>query len=82
MCELCRHNPCSSGCPNAPEAEYTCEECGYAIEYGQHIYHLGGYVFCERCVENAAEYYEEPGDEPDAMDVYKAYVEREMCDNA
>lgn len=79
MCELCRSYPCKSNCPNAPEAEYICEECGYGIEYGQHIYHLGGYTFCESCVENAAEYYEEPA-EPDAMDVYKAYIEREMCD--
>ena len=81
MCEICRHNPCSSGCPCAPEPEYICEECGYGIEGGQTIYHLGGYTFCESCVEKAAEYYPDSEDlEPDAMDVYKAYIERKMCD--
>ena len=80
MCELCRHNPCSSGCPNAPEPEYICEECGYGIEYGQHIYHLGGYTFCEKCVENAAEYYEDPEDyEPDGAYLWKCEEERRMC---
>lgn len=33
MCEECRHYPCISSCPNAPEPEpvYTCAHCDDAI---------------------------------------------------
>lgn len=74
MCELCGRNPCRSGCPNEPEPEYICDECGYGIEYGQNIYRLGGCIFCEKCVEDAAEYYEDPEDKY-APDEDRAYDE-------
>ena len=83
MCEICRHNPCLSGCPCAPEPEpvYICDECEEGIYPGETVYEIGGCKYCETCIDNARYIAEEPEEyEPDAMDVYKAYIEREMCD--
>ena len=83
MCELCRHNPCSSSCPNAPEPEpvYICDECEEGIYPGETVYEIDGHKYCETCIDNARYITEEPEEyEPDAMDIYKAYIEREMCD--
>lgn len=83
MCEECRHYPCLSACPNAPEAEpvYICDECDEGIYPGETVYEIGGHKYCEDCIDNARYIAEEPEEyEPDAMDIYKAYIEREMCD--
>lgn len=83
MCEECRHHPCISSCPNAPEPEpvYICDECDEGIYPGETVYEIGGKYYCETCIDNAG-YIAEAPEEPeiDAMDVYKAYIEREMCD--
>lgn len=85
MCEECRHYPCLSACPNAPEPELVCfcDECEEGIFAGETLYEVGGHKYCENCIDNARYIAEEPEKyEPDAMDIYKAYIEREMCDNA
>ena len=83
MCELCRHTPCSSGCPNAPEEEpvFICDCCEDGIYAGEEVYEIGGHKYCEGCI-NDARYTAEAPEEPeiDAMDVYKAFIERKMCD--
>jgi hypothetical protein len=83
MCEECRHYPCISSCPCAPEPEpvYTCAHCDDAIYAGEYVYEIDGKYYCETCIDNAG-YIAEAPEEPeiDAMDVYKAYIEREMCD--
>ena len=83
MCEECRHYPCLSACPNAPEPEpvYICDNCEEGIYPGETVYEIGGHKYCETCIDNAGFIAEEPEEyEPDAMDIYKAYIEREMCD--
>ena len=84
MCELCRHNPCSAGCPNAPddEAIYICDECEEGIYDGDAYYEIGGKIYCQNCVDYAhqtAEYppYEEY--EPDGAYLWKCEEERRMC---
>lgn len=82
MCELCRHNPCLSACPNAPEPEpvYICDECEEGIYPGETAYEIGGKYYCETCIDNARFIAEAPEPyEPDPMDIWKAHVEREMC---
>ena len=85
MCEECRHYPCISSCPNAPEPEpvYICDECEEGIFAGELVYEIGGHKYCETCIDNAsytAEYPEEY--EPDPMDIWKAKVEAKMCEEA
>lgn len=81
MCEECRHTPCLSSCPNAPEPEpvYTCDNCDEAIYAGEYVYEIGGKHYCEKCIDNAgftADYPEEY--EPDPMDIWKAHIEEQM----
>lgn len=44
MCEECRHYPCISSCPNAPEPEpvYICDECDEGIYPGETVYEIDG----------------------------------------
>jgi hypothetical protein len=60
---------------------YICDECEEGIYPGETVYEIGGHKYCESCIDNAGYIAEEPEEyEPDAMDIYKAYIEREMCD--
>ena len=83
MCEICGCYPCRSACPNAPEPQpvYECEDCGEGIYDGDNYYSISGLILCEDCIGGylcTCEAPEPP--EVDAMDVYKRWVEREMCD--
>lgn len=64
------------------DGDFFCEQCGKPIEVGTHVYKLAGYNFCEKCVENSAEYVEGDDEESevDAMDVWKRATEQAMCD--
>lgn len=83
MCEDCRHYPCLRNCPNAPEPDpvYICDECEEGIYDGEAVYEIGGHKYCESCIDSARFIAEAPeyDDEPDPMDIWKAHVEREMC---
>lgn len=52
MCEICRHTPCDSRCPNAPLPPIfaECEACGYEIYDGDEYYEINGHKYCESCV--------------------------------
>ena len=80
MCELCRHNPCSAGCPNAPEPDHMCEQCGRGIYAGELYYVLGGCEYCPECVEAAAEFVPEEYDEPDEDRIYDEWRDRQLME--
>lgn len=52
MCEICRRNPCVSGCPNAPEPPvvFVCSGCGHSIYEGDTYMEVMYEQFCEECV--------------------------------
>lgn len=52
MCEICRHSPCDSRCPNASEPPVfaECEACGMEIYDGDEYYDIDGFNYCESCV--------------------------------
>jgi hypothetical protein len=62
MCEICRHNPCLSQCPNyaPPKADYYCPICKEGIyggdAYVENIY--GEYIHrdCLNCNDSTLEY--------------------------
>ena len=81
MCEDCRHYPCISSCPNAPEPEpvYTCAHCDDAIYAGEYVYEIDGKYYCETCIDNAGFTAEYPDEyEPDPMDIWKSHVEEQL----
>ena len=82
MCRECGCYPCKSNCPNAPEPEpvYICDEGGYGIYDGEPYYSLGGKHYCEGCIDTCryTAYMPDPF-EPDPMDIWKSWVEDEMC---
>ena len=87
MCELCRHNPCSAGCPNAPEPEpvYICDECEDGIYDGDTYYELGGKIYCQGCIDYArqtAECHSYEEFEPDEDRIYDAYRDRQLRGDA
>ena len=50
MCEECRHNPCSYGCPNyEPAVAFKCDCCGGDIYVGDTVYVLDKNHYCEEC---------------------------------
>ena len=55
MCEICRHNPCDSRCPNAPgpPSVFICSGCGLDIYDGEDYYDILGEQFCTDCIESA-----------------------------
>lgn len=83
MCELCRHNPCVSNCPNAPEPEpvYICDECEEGIYPGETVYEIGGHKYCETCIDNARYIAEEPEEyEPDEDRAYDLWRDRQLME--
>lgn len=88
MCDLCRHNPCISNCPNAPEpiAMYKCDNCGGDIYDGEHYYKIDNVadvktlLICEDCMRDAKCYAEYEPYERDEMDIWKEREERELCE--
>lgn len=57
MCDICRHNPCHSQCPNAPEPDtvYTCEYCGTPIYVGDEYFEYeGNYYHYDECAAEVA----------------------------
>lgn len=55
MCDVCRHTPCDSRCPNAPEipSVFICSGCGKDIYEGDTYYDILGEQFCEVCIVDA-----------------------------
>ena len=52
MCELCRHHPCLSTCPNyEPDVFCSCSECGCNLYVGDTAYKIGDDYFCESCCD-------------------------------
>ena len=75
MCEECRHTPCLSSCPNAPEPEpvYTCAHCDDAIYAGEYVYEIDGKYYCETCIDNAGFTAEEPEEYDDSDFRYECW---------
>ena len=85
MCELCRHNPCSSGCPNAPEEEpvFICDSCEEGIFAGEEVYEIDGHKYCEGCINDARYTAEAPEPyEPDPDRIYDDYRDRQLSGEA
>ena len=83
MCEECRHYPCISSCPNAPEPEpvYTCAHCDDAIYAGEYVYEIDGKFYCETCIDNAGFTAEAPEPyEPDPDRLYDEWRDRQLMD--
>lgn len=83
MCELCRHNPCVSNCPNAPEEEpvYICDECEEGIYDGDAVYEIGGHKYCESCIDSARFTAEAPEPyEPDPDRLYDEWRDRQLME--
>lgn len=55
MCDLCRHYPCDSRCPNAPNPPtvFLCSGCGGEIWEGDDYWDVMGEQFCEECIREA-----------------------------
>lgn len=53
MCEICRQNPCSSRCPNAPDPQPIkfCSECGEGIFEGDKYFDGEVETICMNCME-------------------------------
>lgn len=51
MCNVCRQYPCHPRCPNAPEPELECAECGCGIYAGDKYLDSGGGAYCIWCLE-------------------------------
>ena len=89
MCDLCRHYPCASNCPNAPEpvAMYTCDNCGEGIFDGEHYYKIDNVadvktlLICDECMRDSKCYAEYEEYEPDPMDIWKAREERRLIED-
>lgn len=55
MCEICKHFPCLSGCPNATLSKvYICEKCHEPIVENEDCYEMGNEYFHENCFEDYA----------------------------
>lgn len=83
MCEECRHYPCISSCPYAPEPEsvYICDECEEGIYAGETVYEIGGHKYCEGCIEDARYIAEEPEEyEPDEDRAYDLWRDRQLME--
>lgn len=83
MCEECRHYPCISSCPNAPEPEpvYICDNCDEGIYPGETVYEIGGHKYCEDCIDNARFIAEEPEEyEPDEDRAYDLWRDRQLME--
>jgi len=53
MCELCRHTPCLTNCPNyVPPVVCLCWKCGEEIYEGDTIYEINEEIWCENCVDD------------------------------
>lgn len=80
MCQECRHNPCLSNCPNAPEPEpvYICDCCEDGIYAGEVVYEINGLHYCENCIDNMRYVAEEPEPyEPDEDRAYDLWRDRQ-----
>lgn len=83
MCEECRHYPCISSCPNAPEPEpvYICDNCDEGIYAGETVYEIDGKYYCETCIDNAGYIAEEPEEyEPDEDRAYDLWRDRQLME--
>ena len=83
MCSECHMNPCHPHCPNAPEPKPVmyCDNCNQGICNGEAYYSFNGKIICEYCIDSCR-YIADFDDtcELDAMDIWKAMIEKEMCD--
>lgn len=54
MCDICRHMPCLSGCPNEEEPEEitVCESCGEEICVGDRYCVIENGAYCEACIDD------------------------------
>jgi len=54
MCEFCHMNPCSAGCPNAPDPEPVakCSRCDGDIMPGDEYAVIGDDVYCYGCIDD------------------------------
>ena len=54
MCQVCRHSPCLSGCPNAPDPPTVtkCRKCGESITPGYEYARIDGLDYCEECIDS------------------------------
>ena len=54
MCALCRHEPCDSRCPNAPEPIPTlhCESCREGIYVGDKYFDSSKGPICRDCLRD------------------------------
>lgn len=54
MCEICRHTPCDSRCPNAeePKPVHTCEWCKEPIYSGDKYMDTSEGPVCKDCIED------------------------------
>lgn len=54
MCEICRHTPCASRCPNAPEQKpiTKCLQCGDGILEGDEFFDGPDGPVCKDCMED------------------------------
>ena len=71
----------SPGCPEDPNPEpvaYQCDECGGDIFAGEDYYAVGDKHYCTECCYKCEAEMPEPY-EPDPMDIWKADIERRMC---
>lgn len=72
-------------CPNADnelEPIHICDMCEEGIYEGDTYYQIGDNYYCEGCIGSCkftAEYDEPDVYEPDPMDIWKADIERRMC---
>lgn len=76
MCEICRQYPCHPRCPNADEPEpiYICDNCEEGIYDGEYVYEIGGYKYCEGCINDSRYTAETP--EPDDDSIYERWRDR------
>ncbi len=53
MCEVCRHDPCAAGCPNAPDPEpvHICSECKEGIYEGSRYFPGPQGPICLDCIK-------------------------------
>ena len=65
-----------------------CTECGESIYYGEKYFNIPSptvsgefYPYCESCVNDASTVSEYEPYEPDGCDLYKAKIERELCND-
>lgn len=55
MCDICRHVPCLTRCPNAPDPHpvFVCSGCMGTIRDGDDYWDIMGEQFCVDCIERA-----------------------------